>query len=214
MRKLIYLIIIIVLSSCANNTNPIANSSDSTITDSITPKDTPDIIYTDCIIKGDHSFDVDDIIRSLKTDTNWVEYNKECIAILNKSKEDKLALFPYSEVDSAVFLYYKVDIQNSKAPDSGFIDSNFRFGTILCKEKIQALLNLFNNPTNFGWGEFGTPLPNSHILFFNKGEQVGRVVFCNGHFSQSYSFPKNTLSRFGLLNETGNDKLWEINLNK
>ena len=88
-------------------------------------------------------------------------------------------------------------------------DRQAKFATVLCSEKIQAVIDLVNDPNNFGYGECGTQISEAHILFFNKGKQVAEILFSCGH-GQITCEPENILTNFGGLNEIGNKRLDEI----
>lgn len=88
-------------------------------------------------------------------------------------------------------------------------DRKPKFATVLCKEKIAAIINWINDPNNFAYGECGTPVPEAHILFFNKGKKTGEIIFACGHGQISCN-PENILINFGGINEMGNKKLDEI----
>ncbi|MCH2225586.1 MAG: hypothetical protein MK066_12520, partial [Crocinitomicaceae bacterium] len=105
------------------------------------------------------------------------EYKQQTSALKNLSV-DHLSLFPYQEIDSALFYFYE-----SASKEDEFItleNRHIKNVSKLCIDKTKLLLNVINNPLNFGVGECGTNIPFSKVVLFNKGQEVGSVTFgCN-----------------------------------
>ncbi|HCS20928.1 MAG TPA: hypothetical protein DIW47_10290 [Bacteroidetes bacterium] len=153
-----------------------------------------------------------DTLRKELLDTALVE-NFEImiehkIRYLSYANCDNSLLFPNQEVDSAVYMGgYALNELNSN--DFRLESRKPGFATILCKEKIDAMIHFMNDPANFFYGECGTQIPEAHILFFSQGKQVARVVFACGHSQISYE-PETPMTNFGGLSDIGGNKLDQI----
>lgn len=134
----------------------------------------------------------------------WNEEYKRQLAELENYNTDSLGLFPYQEVDSALFYFYE-----PVAKEEGAIPLNQRKVKdvrVLCVEKVNLLLNIINNPLNFGTGECGTDIPVAKIVLFHQKKRVGEIVFgCN--YSMISTMPENPMITGGLTEE--GDRLLE-----
>lgn len=142
--------------------------------------------------------------------TFWSTEYKKQLAVLNKFKKDSFGLFPYQQVDSALFYFFEpIQKEDGAIPLS---KREMKDVSVLCLEKVDALLNVINNPMNFGFGECGTNIPHSKVELFNRGEIIGEIVFgCN--YSMISTNPKSPMVTGGLT-ERGDSlltliKLWD-----
>ena len=123
---------------------------------------------------------------------------------LERSKNNKRLLWPYSQVDSVKYFYYKpFDGVMSK---HDLKDRELVKVVLLCQKKTNAMINLINNPNYFCYGECGTGIPESEMKFYYSGEVIGEIRFACNH-GQISSNPYNMLNKFGGLNEKGNETL-------
>ncbi len=168
-----------------------------------------DIRKSDCNYVDSSVYNIDKIIQEQKEElkdenirNNFKTLIDQKIDFLNNAKNNTKALFPYSNVDSVVYIGYE---QN----DGLTLHRKQKFVTVFCKEKVIALVNLINNPNNFGYGECGTQITEAEILFFYEGKKTSEIIFSCGH-GQIICKPENILTNFGGLNESGNRILDEI----
>ena len=90
------------------------------------------------------------------------------------------------------------------------INAHIKNVSKLCIDKTKLLLNVINNPLNFGVGECGTNIPFSKVVLFNKGQEVGSVTFgCN--YSMISTYPNNPMITGGLTDH-GDSLLTSIKL--
>jgi hypothetical protein len=202
MRKhLTKILTILILTSC--QTNNVKQEQKLT-----------DIQKSDCHLTNSKTYNIDKIIQGQKEELenenikeNFNTLLDQKIQFLNLRRELGKNLFPYSKVDSVVYVaYHQYD---DKKMNFELNDRQPKFATILCSEKIKAVIDLVNDPNNFGYGECGTQISEAHILFFNKGKQVAEILFACSH-GQIKCEPENILTNFGGLNEIGNKRLDEI----
>jgi hypothetical protein len=198
MRKhLAKILTVLILASCQTNEQKLT-----------------DIEKSDCRLSNRETYNIDDIIQGQKVELendnireNFKSLLDQKIQFLNLRRELGDKFFPYSKVDSVIYIAYHPYDDNKM--NFELKDRQPKFATILCSEKIQALIDLVNDPNNFGYGECGTQIPEAHILFFNKENQVAKIIFACGH-GQINCEPENILTNFGILNEIGNKRLDEI----
>jgi len=169
---------------------------------------------SDCNLTNNKTYNIDSIIQGQRQELENANIKEsfnnlinQKIQFLNLGNDIDSIFFPNAKVDSVVYIaYHQYD---DKKRNFELKDRQLKFETILCAEKIQALINLVNDPNNFGYAECGTQIPESHILFFNTGKQVAKITFACG-LGQLNCEPKNILINFGGLNENGNKTLNEI----
>ncbi len=175
-----------------------------------------DAVKSDCELKGKYEFNIDSVIvkqrRELIEQEGIGEHFgaivQDKIDLLQKAKQDKRLLFPFTEVDSAVYLGYEVVEKASSdfRPDK----RTPKITIVLCKDKIDAIIDLVNDPNNFGYGECGTQMHKAQIKFYKSGKEAARVIFSCGH-GQIRCEPESILTNFGALNEnTGYIRLDQI----
>lgn len=79
-------------------------------------------------------------------------------------------------------------------------------------DKIK-LLNFFNNPENFSWGETTWSLDESEYIlrFFDENEvEVGKIWLCLEGCGMTKSIPFSPNMKYGGLSKSGKDKIKEI----
>jgi hypothetical protein len=160
-------------------------------------------------------FDIKQIYLGMEDMTNdslWNKYWKaehdQQMAILNKVSNDSFALYPYKKVDSALFYFYEVGSKEDEPLD--FDSRQLKDVSLLSSDKTKLLLNVINNPLNFGTGECGTDIPFSKIVLFNKGQVIGDVNFgCN--YTMIITPPSNPMITGGLADQ-GDSLLTSIKL--
>lgn len=198
-KPLFWIILLWALSSCQNKSDRYKLE---------------DIIMSDCNFSDTSAFNIDHIIAGQKAEllnSNVLTYFKEDvedkIALLNAAKSNPKLLFPYSDYDSVVCIGYEnFDLEKENFE---LKDRQPKFATILCSEKIEAIIALINNPNNFGYGDCATDIASANILFYYKNKQVAEILFSCTHGQLNCS-PFNLLINYGLLTETANSKLDEI----
>lgn len=154
------------------------------------------------------AFDRQEIIHELEkelSDSLIRNYFSEDInrmtGILQSSEKDPSILFPFQQIDSAIYSYYEPYQEEKRALEGP--------GIRLCAEKQKLLIQLVNNPVLFNIGECGTPIPQARVDFYSEGLPVASIDFSCSH-SQLHCTPENPLTRFGHLNEKGNELLDQI----
>ena len=173
-------------------------------------------IDSECDISNiDLTFYVDSIIKEYNLDSECKDirklFSREIDSAINRLKKSKYLdnqLWPYSKIDSAKYLLYKPFDDNFKKLD--FKDRDITKVIRLCDDQIYGIVNFFNNPNYFSYGECGTQIPESEILFYNKGKIVARIELscCEG---QSSCEPYNFMCKFGAINEKGIRQIKRIN---
>ena len=162
-------------------------------------------------------FNVTSIYQGMEeraNDTLWNKYWKaeyeQQMTVLKQSTHDNHALFPYQAVDSALFYFYE---PASKTDENLALDTRqVKDVSHLCLRKTELLLNVINNPLNFGTAECGTNIPFSKVVLFNQGQEIGNVVFsCS--YSMVGTYPENPMITGGLTPQGDSlltaIKLWE-----
>lgn len=158
-------------------------------------------------IDVEQEFYADSIIMKLKQDLKnesickYFSHEIDTIVYsLNKSKFNSNVLWPYTKIDSLKYVLFK-----SREPE--FIMCLPKKREILKviklhETKVKAILNIFNNPNYFGYGECGTQFTESELLFYSNDTIKGRIVFsCNE--GQANCTPHNIFYKFGAFNEKG-----------
>tara|TARA_R110002049_G_scaffold287285_1_gene469230 strand:- start:22 stop:582 length:561 start_codon:yes stop_codon:yes gene_type:complete len=88
--------------------------------------------------------------------------------------------------------------------------------TITEKSKIEFILEIFNNPKNFDWGETTWSINESEYIFRFYDEQnleIGKVWLCMKGCGITHSLPFSPNMKFGGLSKLGKVKINEL-LNK
>ena len=86
-------------------------------------------------------------------------------------------------------------------------------GKTLDKKQQEEILNLFNNPDNFSFGETTWALSEAEyiIRFFNtQEEEIGKVWLCLEDCGMTKSIPFSPRMKFGGLSEVGKEKIKAI----
>jgi hypothetical protein len=194
------ILIIIILISCQPNFKP--------------RQEIADIKPSDCKITGNHTYDIETIIQGqteeLENDSiieNFKTLIDQKIDFLKRAGNKIKPLFPYSKFDSAIYIAY--DQYDNKKMNYTLKERHPKFATVLCSEKARKIIDLVNDPGNFGYGECGTQIPEAHILFFSGDKQVAEILFSCGH-GRITCEPENILTNFGGLSGIGNNRLDEI----
>jgi hypothetical protein len=170
-----------------------------------------DVRMSDCEIKITDKFNIDSIIVKQKqelADENineyWGEFVQEKIELLAKTKQNRNLLFPFSDVDSAVFIDYENHFPNQRLEMK-----KPKYAVILCKEKIEAMIDLVNDPNNFTYGDLGTQYYDAEIIFYKSGKKKATITF-DKHPEQMKFKPYNSLANSGLLKSEYSTKLFDI----
>jgi len=196
MKLIFYILIIHLIVGCGNSkTNN---------------KSQYELVESHCDHLPDIHFELDSILNGMQAKLNdslWFNYwqyeHRNIISELNAFKDGTKKLFPYSNFDSTVFIFYEPydDLDNASNLEKRTI-KNY---SVLCNAKADLLLKVINNPLNYSTGECGTSIPFSQVVFYLKGSKVGELTFaCN--YSSIGSSPKNTMV-FGNLNSRGDSLL-------
>lgn len=200
-KHLIEILAIIVLTSCQ-------------ATGLKQEQEIADIKRSDCKITNNYTYKIETIIQG-----QWEELKNENIKenfkilidrkieFLRQADINANILFPYAEIDSVIYIAYDQD--DNKIMSFALKDRRPKFITVLCAEKTQKIIDLVNDPNNFGYAECGTQIPEAHILFFSNDKQVAEILFSCGH-GQIACEPENILTNFGGLSEKGYNRLDEI----
>ena len=170
-----------------------------------------EIRKSDCEIAITYDFNIDSIIAKQKQELAnenineiWSEFVQEKIDLLTKARQDRNLLFPFSDIDSAVFIDYE-----NHFPNTSLEMKKIKYTVILCKEKIDAMIDLVNDPNNFCYGDLGTQYYDAEIVFYKSGKKKATIRF-DKHPEQMQFEPYNPLANSGLLNEASCNKLYEI----
>ena len=196
MKPIYHILIILLIASCRNRETKEENHSE--------------FVESNCHNLPNISFEPDSILHEMQvklSDSLWSQYWKpehnRIMNELNAYKDKGEKLFPYSDYDSAIFIFYephnKVDYASSTEKRS---IKNF---SVICQEKVTLLLKVINDPLNYSTAECGTSIPFSQVIFYLKDKKIGELTFsCN--YSSIGSNPKNTMI-FGNLNNRGDSLL-------
>lgn len=167
-------------------------------------------IESNCANLPDIPFELDSIINGMQAKLNdslwsnyWMPEHNRIIDELDAFKDGTKELFPYSDFDSVVFVFYKpyTDLENANDLEKRTIKDI----SVLCQEKANLLLNVINDPMNYTTGECGTAIPFSQVVFYFRNKKVGELTFACS-YSSIRSVPENTMI-FGNLNSRGDSLL-------
>jgi len=117
-------------------------------------------------------------------------------------------LFPYQPVDSALFYFYEPASKDDA--HLNLAQRTIKDISLICPEKTQLLLNVINNPLNFGIGECGTSIPFAKITLFSQGEEIGEITF-GCQYSMISTTPESPMIT-GTLNAQGLRQLESIQI--
>lgn len=176
--------------------------------------DTITTTESSCDIRVEQTFLTDSIINELKMELFDPEIMKNFSALidlslisLESSKLDSHILFPYQDIDSVIYSTYEP--YNESDMNIELKSRKRKARTKLCEKKIKAIINMFNNPNYFMYGECGTPIPEADLEFYHLNKRIARIEFaCD--LRQTICEPYNKLNKFGGLNKKGLKILHEI----
>ena len=189
-------VLFIILSACTANNNDENNQYE--------------IIDANCDTLPKIPFELDPILKGMQTklidslwSNFWLPEHNRIIEELNAYKTGAKKLFPYSDFDSTVFVFYEpqLDLDNSVDLEKRKIKSV----RVMCQAKANLLLNIINDPLNYSTGECGTSIPFSKVVFYLRNKKVGELTFACNYTSIS-STPENVII-FGNLNNRGDSLL-------
>lgn len=196
MKQIQYLLIVFLIVACAN--------------DETNGGEQLQFVKSNCFNLPKVPFDLDAILEGVSSKRSdslwsnfWMSEHVRIIEELNGYRDGENRLFPYSDFDSTIFVFYE---QESDLVRTNDMDRRaIRDVSVLCQEKANLLLNVVNDPLNYSTGESGTVIPFSQVTFYLKKKKVGELTFSNNYSSIS-SLPENTMI-FGDLNSRGDSLL-------
>ena len=114
--------------------------------------------------------------------------------------------------DNEKYKFPRKKVAQVKLYQNKFLVSRLTSKDISQTDKIK-LLNFFNNPENFSWGETTWSLDESEYIlrFFDENEvEVGKIWLCLEGCGMTKSIPFSPNMKYGGLSKSGKDKIKEI----
>ncbi len=154
---------------------------------------------------------IDSLLVDTVVDDYWYkEKINNLITQINKDKGLTENMFPYACYDSVVT--YQINIKYGFTENSKYLEKVFVKGEInknlkltngfkLTPKQIDKLLSIINNPLNFSWGECGTPIPSSLIVFYSNNKMLSLVQLSCG-YQQIDCYPINFRTKLGGLTDS------------
>ena len=170
------------------------------------------IISSIVIIGIIYAFDISD--RGL-LNSEYIPVEEASYFYVRKSNEKVQEVFK-KNFGNPKYEFPRSSVKKIKILDNVPLISRFTTQTITEKNKIDFILEFFNNPQNFDWGETTWYISESEyiIRFYNeKNEEVGKVWLCMEGCGMTESRPFSPNMKFGGLSEVGKAKMNEL-LNK
>jgi hypothetical protein len=110
------------------------------------------------------------------------------------------------------YIFPRQKVAKIKLYQNTFLISRITSKEISESDKIK-LLNFFNNPENFSWGETTWDLDESEYIlrFFDEKEiEVGKIWLCLEDCGMTKSIPFSSNMKYGGLSKSGKEKIKEI----